>query len=141
MELNFDLGIKEYTIKGANGEASIRFNPTDANFARSAYATFKELEQKQKERAELINEKTSNEEAFEFTARIDEEMRASIDKLFGTPVCEAIFGFINLYSMAGGSPIWLNFMTAVLDQFDEGVKRERYLVSEKAKKYTNKYTK
>lgn len=99
------------------------------------------MEQKQKERAELINEKTSNEEAFEFTARIDEEMRASIDKLFGTPVCEAIFGFINLYSMAGGSPIWLNFMTAVLDQFDEGVKRERYLVSEKAKKYTNKYTK
>ena len=141
MELVFDLGIKEYNIKGANGETTIRFNPTDANFARRAYEAFKVLEDKQKKRAELINENTSNEDAFEFTKKIDDEMRATIDELFGYPVCEAIFGTINLYSMAGFSPVCLNFMSAVLDQFDEGVKRERYLVSEKAKKYTNKYVK
>lgn len=139
MELSFDLGIKEYTVKGAKGKTVIRFSPTDANFARRAYETFTVLEKKQKERAEIINEKTSSEEAFEFTKRIDEEMRNSIDELFGCPVCEGVFGTINLYSMAGGSPVWLNFMNAILEQFDENIKRERYLVSEKAKKYTNKY--
>lgn len=44
MELNFDLGIKEYTVKGANGNMVIRFCPTDANFARRAYETFNILE-------------------------------------------------------------------------------------------------
>mgnify|MGYP006981382683 CR=1 FL=1 len=100
MELNFDLGIKEYTVKGANGNMVIRFCTTDANF----------------------------------------EMRDAIDELFGCPICGGIFGTINLYASAGGSPIWLNFMNAVIDQFDDEIKRERFLAGEKAKKYTNKYT-
>ena len=140
MELNFDLGIKEYTVKGANGNIVIRFCPTDANFARRAYETFNILEKKHKERAEHINGNTSNEDAFEFTAKIDAEMRDAIDELFGCPICGGIFGTINLYASAGGSPIWLNFMNAVIDQFDDEIKRERFLAGEKAKKYTNKYT-
>lgn len=140
MNLNFDLGIKEYAVKGATGEVLVRFNPTDANFAQRAYETFAELEKKQKERANVVKE-TDGEKAFEFTKKLDKEMREAIDALFGCELCKDLFGGMNLYSLAGGSPVWANFMTAIFNEFDDGIKRERYLVSEKAKKYTNKYAK
>ena len=79
MELTFDSGVKEYTIRGVNGIV--------------------------------------------------------------TDIADTLFGSVNAYSAANGAPIWQNFMTAIIEQFDEAVKREQALADEKIRKYTQKYRK
>lgn len=141
MELSFDSGVKEYLVHGVNGDVTLRFNPADANFAKDAYRAFDALKKKQDERAAMLERDIPDSELFNMIDEIDREMRVTIDDLFGQGVADAVFGRINAYASANGAPIWQNFMFAVLDQFEEGVKRERALADKKISKYTKKYHK
>ena len=44
MELNFTHGVREYTVHGVNGDAVIRFNPTDGEFVQRLYHAFEVLD-------------------------------------------------------------------------------------------------
>ena len=46
---------------------------------------------------------------------------------------------MNLYAYGDGMPVWANFLLAIMDRFDEGIKREKALSNEKIAKYVKKY--
>ena len=134
--LNFDEGKKTFLV---NGKCEITFNPTDAAFAGRMYDVFEDLESKQKARQNMSDANLSGREIFDQMRQVDREMREAIDGLFDAPVCDAVFGEMNLYAYGSGLPVWANFLLAIMDQFDEGIKREKALSNEKISKYVKKY--
>ena len=141
MELSFDSGVKEYTIRGVNGVVTVYFNPADVNFAKKAYRVFNDLRKKQEERVAKLDTTEPGDELFDMVDSIDREMRDIINNLFGQDIADTLFGAVNAYSAANGAPVWQNFMNAIIDQFDEATKREQALADEKIRKYTQKYKK
>lgn len=130
-----DSGVQEYSL---NDKCSVFFNPVDTEFADRIYTAFDELRKKQEKRT-LDLEKMTTRETFDYLKRLDREMRDTIDGVFGQPVCEPLFGSMSVYASAGGTPVWMNLMLAIIDELDEGVKREKAFHSEKLAKYTKKY--
>ncbi len=132
-ERNFDTGLQEYKF---NGKCIVRFNPADPAFADRIYTAFDKLKGKQ---GDKDTSGMSAREVFDYLRALDEEMRETIDSVFEQPVCAELFGSMSVYASAGGTPLWMNFMLAVIDELDEGVKREKAFHSEKLAKYTKKY--
>lgn len=134
-QLVFDDGLVEFDV---NGKAKIVLNPTDSVFVEKLYAAFESLDVKQdayKSRIEKVGDK---KEIFGIAREMDAEMRAVIDGVFG-PVSTAVFGDMNTYAMAGGLPIWCNFMLAVMDEIDTTFAREQKATNPRISKYTSKY--
>ena len=134
--LNFDTGLVEYDV---NGAATVAFNPTDADFADRFYTALMELEKQQdalREKAEGLEEP---QQVFEFLKERDAEMRRAVDALFGDGVADAVFPNMNCYAMAGGLPVWMNFMFAVADEMGEAMGEERRKTDPRIKAYDKKY--
>lgn len=134
-EIKIDSGVQEYTL---NEKCTVFFNPTDPVFAEKIYTAFEALQKKQE--AQTVDIENMNaRETFDYLNGLDTEMRETIDGVFGQPVCEALFGAMSVYASAGGAPVWMNLMLAIIDEFDESIKREKAFHSEKLSKYTKKY--
>lgn len=137
-ELNFETGLVEYRV---NGNAVVRFNPTDSNFVKRLFDAYETLDSKQefyKKRVETIADKR---EVFIFAKEQDEEMRGIIDGLFAEPVSEAIFGALNVYALADGLPVWCNLMFAVMDEIDTSFAREQKATNPRLEVYRKKWNK
>lgn len=134
-ELTFLDGVEEFHV---NDKCTLRFNPSDPEFADRLYTAFDELNKRQKAR-NAETEKLSPRETFAYLREMDKEMRETIDGVFGAPVCERLFGGISVYASADGMPVWMNFMLCIMDELDESIKREKAFHSEKLAKYTKKY--
>ena len=139
MELNFANGVQSYTVNGV--EDALRLNPTDAEMLQKIYLAMKDLEGKQKERAKVEKRSEDIEETFFRLHALDQEMRGVLDILFGIGVCEKIFGEMSLYASADGLPVWENFILAVIDLFDDSVKREAALSDKRIQRHVQKYHK
>lgn len=137
-ELNFDSGLVTYSL---NGKCEVSFNPTDTNFVERLYSAFEELDKKQEGYKEQVAEMTGNKAVFDFARERDAEMRGIIDGVFEAPVCDAIFGGMNVYASANGLPVWCNLILAVIDEVDSTAAREQKLTSPRLAKYTAKYQK
>ena len=137
-ELNFDSGLVTYSL---NGKCEVSFNPTDTNFVERLYSAFEELDKKQEGYKEQVAEMTGNKAVFDFARERDAEMRGIIDGVFEAPVCDAIFGGMNVYASANGLPVWCNMILAVIDEVDSTAAREQKLTSPRLAKYTAKYQK
>lgn len=137
-ELNFESGLVAYSI---NGKCEVSFNPTDSNFVERLYAAFEELDKKQEGYKAQIEKMANKREIFEFARERDAEMRGIIDGLFGEPVSDAVFGGMNVYSVANGLPVWCNLMLAVMDEIDTTFAREQKATNPRIAKYTQKYHK
>ena len=137
MELNFANGVQSYTVNGV--EDALRLNPTDAEMLQKIYLAMKDLEGKQKERAKVGKRSEDIEETFSLLHALDQEMRGVLDGLFGDGLCEKIFGEMSLYASADGLPVWENFILAVIDLFDDSVKREAALSDKRIQKHVQKY--
>lgn len=61
------------------------------------------------------------------------------DGLFEEPVCDSIFGSMNLYAMADGLHVWTNFLLALMDETDSAFAREQKATNPRIQKYTAKY--
>lgn len=140
-ELLFDIGLKEYTVHGVAGDVTLRFNPADVNFAKEAYKAFDSLGDKHKEYADELDGEKPSPELFAEVEQIDREMRDLIDDLFHDKVADTIFGHVHAYALAGGAPVWENFMMSVIEQLENSVKRERALADARIQKHTGKYHK
>lgn len=140
-ELNFDDGLVVFSING--GKATVTINPTDADFFGKIYEAFNDLAKKQ-DKFEEERSSIERKEVFEFTRNVSNGMRETLDRLFA-PVCDsesfcaAIFGDMNLYALAGGLPVWCNFMLAMMDKADDSIAMQRKLSEPAIKKYTSKY--
>lgn len=135
-ELNFDDGLVQFSING--GKAVVTFNPTDSAFVEKLFAAFDTLDARQdsyKSRVEKIGDKR---EIFEIARQQDAEMREIIDGVFG-PISESVFGEMSVYAVAGGLPVWCNFLLAVIDEVDTTFAREKKATNPRIAKYTAKY--
>lgn len=127
--LNFQTSRKTYTV---NGGAEISFDPADVDFAGRIYDLLGKLQQLEQMPA------PETENIFQAAAERDMSFRAEIDKAFGEPVCDKIFGTTNVFSPAGGVPLCLNFLLAVIDEIDAASENE-LKESPQLKAYVDKY--
>lgn len=88
--------------------------------------------QKKYEQAQVDNKNVMKT----FTA-CDKEIREQIDFVFGNDVCTVVFGHTNCMSFAGGQPICMNFLNAIVPVLKKEIKAEQ----QKSKKNIEKYTK
>lgn len=137
-ELSFETGLVTYNL---NGKADVTLNPTDSAFVERLFNTFDELDKKQEAYKAEIEKVADKREIFVIARKRDAEMRAMIDDTFGQPICDALFGGMNVYAMADGLPVWANLMLAVMDEIDTTFAREQKQTDSRIKKYTAKYHK
>jgi len=133
-ELNFDLGLNEYNL---GGKVTVKFNPTDVSFLEKLSDSFATLDRIQEEvkREEITEEK----DVYNLAKNLDRKMRDIIDALFGEDVCTPLFGEMNLFSSAGGLPVWANLMLAIADEVQTSMQGELKERENKIRKYTEKY--
>lgn len=137
-ELNFETGLVTYNL---NGVCEVRFNPTDSDFVERLFNAFDTLDKKQDRYKEEIDKISDKKEVFQIARERDAEMRGIIDGLFDAPVCDALFGKMNVYAVADGLPVWCNLMLAVMDEIDTTFSREQKRTNPRVAKYTAKYHK
>lgn len=136
-KLTFDTGIKEYEV---NGGEILRFNPSDSAFVGKLFNAFDSLDKKQEIYRAQIDSMKDKREIFEIAHNQDIEMRTIIDGVFG-PICDSLFGDMNVYAMADGLPVWCNFLLAIIDEVDTSFAREQKKTNPRIAKYTAKYHK
>lgn len=129
--LNFQTSRKTYTV---NGNCEISFDPADINFVNRFMGLMERMEKQQSEPAKEVDD------VFAEFARRDKEMRAEIDEVFGEPICDKVFGRANVFSPAGGLPLCVNFLLAIVDEIDV-VSEQETKPSEKLTAYIQKYEK
>jgi len=137
-ELRFETGLVSYDL---NGGAQVTFNPTDPAFAERLFNIFDALDKKQDAYNTVKQESADTRQMFDFARKLDAEMRAMIDEALGQPVCEALFGGMNVYALADGLPVWCNLMFALMEELDSGLVREKKAMNPRIQKYTSKYHK
>lgn len=136
MELSIGIGLKEYNI---NGAVKVHFNPTDATFAEKVVNVFSALEGKQSDYKRELGAAKTTGEVFDVARKWDRDMREAIDNAFDVPVCQAVFGDMNVYAIADELPAWMNLMFAVMDEISAGFENIGEEVPAKIKAYTDKY--
>lgn len=136
--VNFANGIKTFTV---NGICEISFNPTDSFFVERLYDTFDTLDQKQTKYREQVNSLTDNREIFKVSRAMDEEMRADVNAIFGKDVCAELFSDMNIYAMADGLPVWVNFLLAIMDVVADSTSEEQRRSNARLDEYLAKYRK
>lgn len=137
-ELKFDTGLVTYTL---NGECKVSFNPTDSAFVERLFNAFDGLDKKQEAHKAEIEKIADKREIFAIARKHDAEMRAMIDETLGEPVCDVLFGDMNVYALANGLPVWANLMLAIMEEIDTSFAREQKLTNPRIKRYTDKWNK
>ena len=132
--------MQEYTVNGVNGNVAIRFNPTDGEFVQRLYHAFEVLDKKQDAYNDEIRKCGDRVKIFEIARKRSDEMREIIDAIFEEPICEKVFGHMNLYALANGLHVWTNFLLALMDETDSAFAREQKATNPRLKKYTEKYS-
>ena len=135
-DINFSTGLVPYNI---NGVCEVLFNPTDSAFVERLFNTFYELDKKQDEYKAEVDGLTDKKQIFEVARERDAEMRRMVDGVFDAPVCDALFGKMNVYAMADGLPVWCNLMLSVMDEIDTSFAKEQKQTIARIAKYTAKY--
>lgn len=136
--LNFDTGLVDFSV---NGKCEVSFNPTDTAFVEKMFNVFETLDKTQEAYKDEVAKMADQRKVFEIARSRDAEMREILDGLFGASVCASVFGEMNVYAMAGGLPVWCNFLLAVIDEVDTTFAREQKQTNPRIAKYTAKYQK
>lgn len=136
-ELNFDTGLVTYLV---NGKCEISFNPADVAFVDRLFKVFDNLAKRQ-DHAEIEKQEANGADLFALAEQRDRYMREQIDSVFCAPVSDMIFGQVSVYALAGGLPLWCNFLMAVIDEIDDAIQKEQRAASPRVDKYMAKYAK
>lgn len=137
-ELKFETGVVEFDV---NGKVKIAFNPTDSSFVEKLFNAFETLDKRQEAYKAEVERTANKREIFDTARNMDSEMREIIDSIFDHPVCNDLYGSMNVYALADGLPVWCNFMLAVMDEVDTTFAREQKATNPRIQKYTAKYHK
>ena len=134
-ELRFQAGLVEYRL---NDRVNVFFNPTDVAFLERLTQTLEKLDALQEE-LNAARGTLTEADIFPFAKEQDKKMRAVLDALFDVPVCEALFGSLNLYASAGGFPVWANLILAVYEEVEAAMQGELTAREQRIAKYVEKY--
>ena len=132
--LKINLGYKEYTIND-DENAKIRINTTD-------FGLIDRLNKMRNKAGDIVAEleeiKQSEDEEIILSAITisDEKIRALIDEVFGEGTSNNVFGGINCLSLAGGQPVALNFLDAIMPVIQADIEKEQKASDKRIKKYT-----
>ena len=129
--LNFQTSRKTYTV---NDSCEISFDPADINFVNRLFDLMEKMDKIRGTESQDV------ENVFKIAAQKDKEMRAEIDAVFGEPICEKVFGTTNVLSPAGGLPLCMNFLMAIIDEVDAASETETK-PSARVDAYMQKYQK
>ena len=132
-----DTGLVEYRL---NDKVSVCFNPTDVVFLEKLTSALEKLDALQEE-LNAARGSLSEADIFPFAKEQDKKMRDVLDALFDVPVCEALFGSMNLYASAGGFPVWANLILAVYEEVEAAMQGELTAREQRIAKYVDKYRK
>ena len=135
-EISFATGLVTYKL---NDAVEVTFNPTDAAFVERLFNTFDALDKADEARRAEAERTANTREIFDMARERDAEMRGMIDDVLGQPVCDALFGSMNVYAAADGLPVWCNLMFALMDEIDTSFAREQKATNPRIQKYTAKY--
>ena len=135
-ELKFDLGLNEYDL---GGKVTVKFNPTDVSFLEKFSDSFHYLDLIQEEIKLSREEVTDEKDVYNLAKNLDGKMRDIINALFGQDVCTPLFDEMNLFSSAGGLPVWANLMLAIADEVQASMDSELKQREARIRKYTEKY--
>ena len=128
--ISFNDGYKTYAING-DENCFIRINPSDFSIlgkiekAKSNIEKFK------------IDEPTAPEEAAAAANKLDTAIREQIDFIFGEGISKTVFGSLNCVSLAGGKPIYQNFLDALLPVIEADIAEEKKKSDENIRRYTS----
>lgn len=91
-----------YTI---NEHCTIEFDPLSRDFAERLAAAYSEMEtiHKSGDCNIIVQNKV---------------FRAKIDDLFGEHISDQLFGDHNVFLTSGGTPLWFNFMNAIIQEVE-----------------------
>lgn len=134
-QLQFSTGLEEYRL---NDRVTVRFNPTDAGFLERLSSLYAKLDALQEE-VSALQENTPDEEVFPLARDLDARMRKLLDEFFGTPVCDGLFGAMNLFASANGLPVWANLLLAVTEEVEGAMQGELNKREARIARYTDKY--
>ena len=152
--LSFDLGLREFEV---NGGTTIRFNPTDTDFVKRFQATIDRLKELQTEfeggieaKSDAVEAALESEDGDAMSAAtgelidhidgVSDRMRTEIDGLFGEGTAEGVFpGGMSLYALAGGYPVWVNFIEAISDVIVDAFEAEQGKADPRAAASSKKY--
>lgn len=135
-ELQFDTGLVTYRV---NGSCEITFNPGDISFVKRLFDLFDRLSGLQ-EAAEKENpEEMDSKELFRLTEERDAKMRSDMDGVFGEGTCAALFSDMSVFAIAGGFPLWANFLMAIIDEINANLSQEEQKARSRVDKYMKKY--
>lgn len=131
--LVFDKGYKEYDING-DKNCVIRVYTSDWNLLPRLH----ELKKKIVARVRTLKNVSDDfETAMNEMGEVERAVRAEIDAAFGSPVSEAAFGGVNCLSFAGGQPIVLNFLEAIVPEIQKEFEAETQQASERIAEYAD----
>lgn len=132
--LNINKGYKSYTING-DESAVITVKTTD-------FSIIDRLTKVQEHIGNIVTEMQSikkNAAAEEYLAALDKadkKVKAELDEVFDSPVSAAVFGNMNSLSFAGGQPVALNFLEAIIPEISADLEDEQKASAQKIEKYT-----
>lgn len=135
---NIATGVQTFNL---NGKVEVSFNPSDQDFIERLYNTFDKLERKQDAYKYEMEKAKGTAQIFKVARSRSDEMRGMIDDLFQQPVCEPLFGTMNLYSLADGLPIWVNLLMAVLDVVDANMTEQERKGNPRLQQFLARYKK
>ncbi len=136
-DITISTGLTEYRL---NDKVSVCFNPTDVVFLEKLTYALEKLDALQEE-LNAARGTLTEADIFPFAKEQDKKMRAVLDALFDVPVCEALFGSMNLYASAGGFPVWANLILAVYEEVEPAMQGELTAREQRIAKYVDKYRK
>ena len=133
--LSFDVGYKEYSINGDESRI-LRIKMTDYEIFDRFTKGMKQIDKIAKE----YENSTANtfDEANNLFVSVDRKIRKQIDFIFDGDVSDIIFGNTNCISIAGGKPVFQNFLEAILPSIKKDIGVEQQEIAEKVHKYTSK---
>lgn len=137
-DIKIATGVEKINI---NDKVPLEFNPTDAEIVEKIFDVFNGLADRQRKYQEEVEKNANKKEIFEIARRESNEMRDTIDSLFGVPLCTPLFGSMNVLALADGLPVWSNLMLGIIDQIDTTFAREQKAMNPRIKKYMERWKK
>lgn len=132
--INFDEGLKQYTINGDENRV-IKFKPTDFDMIARMKKTKKVFE---KYAEEMKNKGASSEEPFEMANEYSEKIKEQINYMFGYDIADVVFEKGNCLSICDNdNPVFLNFFNAVFPIITQDIEETQKKLDKNVKKYTS----
>lgn len=136
MDLQVGTGVVEYNL---NGKVKVHFNPADASFVKKLMGVFDDIEATHNKYTDDLKKTSDPKRVFEIAGKVDADMRKMLDGVFDVPVCDALFGDMNVYALADGLPVWTNLLLSVLDVCYSSFDGVDDAMEQRIRKYTAKY--